>query len=225
MSILRFEPNVPLEVALKFDEGRHVQSRIAGAPDQVQYSICGGDTIYVPLDVETKIKALGVKKEELISICKTQRDKLTRWTVTRVSDAQEPPTRWEHNLQASVDEANAQRTVTPSKSTSAAHATTAPPAVGGLPHVEQPNHNAPVMSVASKLVASALIAVIDGVLVAMDYGKSKGLKVSLDLDFNAEDLRALAATTLINFAKGQPYPAPEPKVNGHANGGTSWPQQ
>jgi hypothetical protein len=39
MSVIRFEPNVPVEVALKYDGGKQVQSRIPEAPDQMMGSV------------------------------------------------------------------------------------------------------------------------------------------------------------------------------------------
>jgi hypothetical protein len=62
--------NIPVEVALKYDGGKQVQSRIPEAPDQMMYTVCGDDTIYLPLSVAAQITALGIRKMELISIMK-----------------------------------------------------------------------------------------------------------------------------------------------------------
>lgn len=71
MSVIRFDANVPVEIALKFDGGKQVKSRIPEAPDQMMYTVCGDDTIYVPLHVADQITQLGISKMELIAICKT----------------------------------------------------------------------------------------------------------------------------------------------------------
>jgi len=91
MAVLRFDPNAALEVALKYDGGKQVKSRIPDAPDQMMFTVCGDDTIYVPLHVAEQIEKLGIKKLELISICKTVKQNVTRWEVKRLSEAAEPP--------------------------------------------------------------------------------------------------------------------------------------
>src|SRR5271165_1197176 len=115
MAVIRFEPNIPVECALKYDDGKEVTSRIADAPNQMMYTICGGDTIYVPLAVAGMIDRLGIKREELMSITKRVQGKVTKWEVRRISEAAEPegppnsfdeiPTVLENQLVRSIDQA------------------------------------------------------------------------------------------------------------------------
>ena len=77
MAVIRFDPNTPVKVALKYDGGKQVQSRIQDAPDQMMYTVCGDDTIYLPLGVAAQITKLGIKKMELISICKRVQGSVT----------------------------------------------------------------------------------------------------------------------------------------------------
>ena len=207
MAIVRFEPNVPVECALKYDGGKRVTSKIPGAKDQMMYTICGGDVLYVPLEVGEQIDKLGIRREELMSICRRQQNGVTRWTVERLSDAAEPQD-LAPALEKSIEHVQREQRATTSKSQPAA-APSATQMSGDQPHN---------LTVASKLVASALIAAIDGLIVAAEYAKKRGIKVSLDLDFNAEDVRCLASTTYIQACKS-PLFEPEPK----ANGGTAWP--
>ena len=68
-----------------------------------------------------------------------------------------------------------------------------------VPQAAQPTPApAPVKhTVASNLMASAMIASIDAALTAREYAKSKGIDMKIDLDFNAEDLQDLASTLFI----------------------------
>jgi hypothetical protein len=65
--ILRFDTNVPVEVALRFSDGKHVEGRYG---DQVMYSLEGDQIIYVPPVVEQRIQDLQIGKGELFEICK-----------------------------------------------------------------------------------------------------------------------------------------------------------
>src|ERR1017187_4048530 len=113
MSVIRFDANVPVEVALKFDGGKQVKSRIPEAPDQMMYTVCGDDTIYVPLHVADQITQLGIKRAELMSICKRQQSGVTRWEVKRISEGAEPArpeaTMLENQPTRSIDQANQQK--------------------------------------------------------------------------------------------------------------------
>jgi hypothetical protein len=98
MAKIRFAANVPVEVALKFSEGKRSQSSLKDKdgnplPDQMFYTLCvsGDDTMYVSLAVADQIAALGIRKMELFSICKTVRNQVTKWEVKRVGDTATAP--------------------------------------------------------------------------------------------------------------------------------------
>ena len=216
MAVLRFEPNEPLEVALKYDTGRRVTSRIADAPDQMMYSLCGDDTIYTPLGVAEQMEKLGVKKLELISICKRVQNRITRWEVKRLGDAAtpalpaQPPTVLEDQLTRSIDQIKNQRTLAT--------------AAGSQQQQQQPMEVAatktqPIITHtrASKLMAGALIAAIDAAREAEVYAAGHGL----DLEFGAEDVRAIASTLFIAASKDPGFLHPEQP----ANGGSLWQSQ
>lgn len=226
MAVIRFEPNVPVELALKYDGGKRVQSRIPEAPDQMMYTICGDDTIYVPLHVGEQITQLGIKRAELFSICKLVRNKTTTWEVKRLGDAAEPPTPppaptafdripteinatpIERQLTASINQAReqkAQRAV--SQATPATQSDeSAPPKQQQSAQAHSPNVtpcNIPQgQTRASYALAASLISAIDAVRLAEDYARSKGVEVvPLKVEFIAEDLRAIAATAYIQACK------------------------
>src|ERR1700722_16195997 len=101
MAKIRFDANVPVEVALKFSEGKRCPSSLKDKdgnplPDQMFYTLCGDDTMYVSLAVADNVAALGSRKMELFSICKPVRNQVTKWEVKRVGDtatAAIPPTK------------------------------------------------------------------------------------------------------------------------------------
>ncbi len=55
----------------------------------------------------------------------------------------------------------------------------------------------PAVGKFSGVLAAALIASIDGYLLAAEYAKSKGLAVSWSIEFNAEDVRQSATSMMI----------------------------
>jgi len=223
MSVIRFEPNVPVEVALKYDRGKQVQSRIPEAPDQMMYTICGDDTIYVPLSVATQINQLGIRKMELISICKRQQNGTTRWEVKHVGDTTttaiqpvakpEPPTMLENQLTRSIEQAKVQRALT-------TPATPQSTTVSRNTQQTQPNSTlAPIAhTIVSRIMASALIAAFDATQECERYAQTKGI----ELEFGPEDVRAISNTIFIQISKDPGFGAGTQKDNGEAQ---PWQQQ
>ena len=216
MSVIRFDANLPVEVALKFDVGKQVKSRIPEAPDQMMYTVCGDDTIYVPLHVADQITQLGIRRAELMSICKRQQSGITRWEVKRISEAAEPaslqPTMLENQLTRSIDQGNQQKAQRALQAPAGLQSTQA-----ASPSTPNTHNSTPPIAhtVISKLMASALIASIDATQEAERYAHSKGF----ELEFGADDIRAIAATIFITSSKQTPYPADTPNA-----GGATWRQ-
>jgi hypothetical protein len=231
MAVIRFDANVPVEVALKFDGGKQVQSRIPDAPDQMMYTVCGDDTIYLPLSVAAQITQLGIRKMDLISICKRQQSGVTRWEVKRMGDTATAPiapnsfdalptaidaTPLERAITDSINQVRQQRASKPSSMAPAAAVATVP-----LPIVKEPatpNSTHIHHTAYSRTMAAALIAAIDAAREAERYS----LAVGFDVRFETEDIRALAATLFIAASKDPGFLSqPTQKVNG----GTTWQQQ
>jgi hypothetical protein len=228
MAVIRFDANVPVEVALKFDGGKEVTSRIPDAPNQMMYSLCGDDTIYLPLSVAAQISQLGIKKLELISICKRQQGGVTRWEVKRVGDTATAAiatrtgfdalptaidaTPIERQLTDSINQANqakAQRAlITPAVSPSTV--------VNGT--ITTPNSTpAPIAhTTISRLMAASLIAAFDASQECERYAHSKGT----EFEFSSEDIRAISNTIFIALSKDPNFGKPQ-QVNGGAH---SWQQ-
>lgn len=78
-----FSPNVPVEAALKFNDGRLVEGRFG---DQMQYSLIDGRVMYLDLDVGEKLNQLQLRRNEAFVICKRTTGKkgaATQWEVYR----------------------------------------------------------------------------------------------------------------------------------------------
>jgi hypothetical protein len=92
---LRFSTNVAVEVALRFPEGKQVQSKLEGGADQMMYSLADGRVMYVPLHVGERIRELHIGPGERFSLIKAEVKTGNRrgieWKVTRVDPLPEPP--------------------------------------------------------------------------------------------------------------------------------------
>src|ERR1022692_1135425 len=75
--ILRFKTNSPVEVALRWDDGKRVEGRYG---EQVMYSLEGDRVMYVPPVVAKQIHELGIRAREIFEICKAElREENKRW--------------------------------------------------------------------------------------------------------------------------------------------------
>ena len=68
MNILRFQTNVPNEVALESPQGVVVEGRYG---DRLLFHLTDGRVMYVPRIVGTKIQAEGISAGERFKLCKT----------------------------------------------------------------------------------------------------------------------------------------------------------
>ena len=86
--ILRFNTNAPVEVALRWDDGKRVEGRYG---EQVMYSLEGDRVMYVPPVVAQQIRELGIRAREIFEICKAElREENKRWIEWRVRRIEEP---------------------------------------------------------------------------------------------------------------------------------------
>src|ERR1022692_1090821 len=86
--ILRFNTNSPVEVALRWDDGKRVEGRYG---EQVMYSLEGDRVMYVPPVVAQQIRELGIRARETFEICKAElREENKRWIEWRVRRIEEP---------------------------------------------------------------------------------------------------------------------------------------
>jgi hypothetical protein len=87
---IKFATNVPVELALKFPEGKLVESNF-GSP-QVMFSTVSDEVLFVSEPVARKIQGIHAKVGEPLSICKKEVDfgngrKGIEWIVERVGAA------------------------------------------------------------------------------------------------------------------------------------------
>lgn len=81
-STLKFESNVPVEVALKYRGGREVTSARTDEK-QMMYTLTSGMRMYLDLDVAARVDELGLKPGEGFVICKVGKGVSAQWAVQR----------------------------------------------------------------------------------------------------------------------------------------------
>lgn len=172
MAIIRFEPNVPVTVALKFDFGQRVKSGIPNAPDQMMYSTVEGDRFYVALETAEAIQRAGVKRGEPFTICKRLEGKSAFWEVTKQQQARVTPPAPTAVISNSEEQTCAQSS-TPQN----------PVSIG--------------MTQMSQLLGSCMIAAIDAAALAREYAHSKGIPLQL----SEESIQDLTSTAMIHLQK------------------------
>src|ERR1700681_4334799 len=110
--ILRFEMNVPVEVALEGEGGITVAGRFG---DRVMYTLADHRRMYVPLFAARRISELGLQSGELFQICKRQvrrgQTKTIEWLVERLDP--DGGTQLERDLRESIEQATARKNAAP----------------------------------------------------------------------------------------------------------------
>ena len=86
--ILRFTTNAPVELALRWDDGKRVDGRYG---EQVMFTLVDDRVMYVPPVVASRIRELGIRACETFEICKAElRDENKRWIEWRVKRLEQP---------------------------------------------------------------------------------------------------------------------------------------
>jgi hypothetical protein len=86
--ILRFNPNQPVAVALRWDDGKHVEGRFG---EQMMYTLDDDRVMYVPPVVASQIRELGIRAREAFEICKAElHEENRRWIEWRVRRLEQP---------------------------------------------------------------------------------------------------------------------------------------
>jgi hypothetical protein len=67
MEKVQFDDNVIVELALKFPDGKQVEGRFG---DQMYYSLVDGRSMYLDMDVASKINLLELRPREPVCICR-----------------------------------------------------------------------------------------------------------------------------------------------------------
>jgi hypothetical protein len=120
VNIVRFEMNVPTEVALQSPEGVCVAGRYG---NRMMFHLADGRVMYVPPIVASKIEEAGIAAGECFHLCKasvkTGQRRSVEWLLERIDPDQAQPlagpptdtaeTALENDLRLSIEMANAKR--------------------------------------------------------------------------------------------------------------------
>jgi hypothetical protein len=90
MEKLTFTPNIPVQVALRFPDGKLVEGRFG---DQVFYTTTDGKAMYLDMVVAAKINQLGIQAREPFFVCKRstgRKGEPVLWDVYRLEEAVVP---------------------------------------------------------------------------------------------------------------------------------------
>jgi hypothetical protein len=198
---LKLQLDKPVEACLKYGKGKYYESRFPGQEGQLMYSLTSGECVFLPEDMDEQFAAKHIGAQDPFVIClRKTRSGAKFYEVHKLSDAvePEPPSKLERDLAASVAHVQRQReTANPSKSSpspavAASGGPTNPPVNGIAVVPDRPR--------GGSLMASALVAAVDALLIAQDYATAKGLTM-----FSAEDVRAVANTLYIQHSKDPQY--------------------
>ena len=86
--ILRFNTNSPVELSLRWNDGKRVDGRYG---EQVMYTLEDDRVMYVPPVVAKQIRDLGIRAREVFEICKAElREENKRWIEWQVRKVEQP---------------------------------------------------------------------------------------------------------------------------------------
>lgn len=191
MSVLRFQTNVPAEVALAYDGGKEVEGQYG---PQIMFSLAaapgGENTMYLPPHVAERMRELRIAKGERFAVTKAEvksgNRKGIEWQVQRV----DPPKQSEL---AAPPHANGNGAAT-------REVTGDGPAPNGHSTTPVRNNHTPVPFVATghgQFLLSAIVNTIDICAAAQQYAAAKGMAIT----FSSEDIRAFAISTFIQHSR------------------------
>lgn len=216
MNILRFPTSVPLEVTLATPQGTLVQGRYG---DRMMFNLTGGQVMYVPPIVASKIEAEGIEPGERFELCKAQvktgQRRSIEWSVRRLdpeehraeerSDAV-PETQLESDLRVSVDMANAKNGKDPaSESPSSVETGSNSGAFSQSNGAARPSNGdkngatvpAPVSPPLTKLESALKTAIA-----AAHNAEKFGAEIGYVVRFDSDAIKSMAITVLINMSDG-----------------------
>jgi hypothetical protein len=86
--ILRFNTNSPVELSLRWNDGKRVDGRYG---EQVMFTLEDDRVMYVPPVVAKQIQDLGIRAREIFEICKAElREDNKRWIEWHVKKLEQP---------------------------------------------------------------------------------------------------------------------------------------
>ena len=185
---VQFQTNVPVDVALKYNDGKEVTGQYG---DQVLYTLTDGRVMYVPPIVKKKIDELGIGRGKQFTITKAEKKNGTRRTIEWVIGTNEnrdgkPQTR----AQQLNGQASAQRRGGAGGGSAAANGNGRRPASPGDP-------KGFLVTGQGQFLLQALAAGVDAAAATERYAAACGM----ELQFTSEDLREIGLTIYTSGAK------------------------
>ena len=212
VTILRFQINVPVQVALASAHGELVQGRYG---DRMLFHLADGRVMYVPPLVATMIEQQAIIPQEPFELCKTElrngRRRSIEWVLKRIYPEQpqdgvggatsEPETPLERDLRVSTEIANARnatnkepRAIIPNSDDAIPPFAPMANGNGATVAARQDGNSQPLPS--TKL-EHALKTAISAAYNAEKYGTELGYVVR----FDADAIKSMAITVLINMGE------------------------
>ena len=182
--VVRFAVDTPVEVALRFETGKHVEGRYG---DQIMYSLVDNRVMYVPPYVEQRIRELAIGAGEPLQLCKQAKTdgnrKWVEWSVRRAPQQPLPS----GNVTAAAGEV-------PSSAQNHADGNTNGSING---HVNGNKAVAVMPSVISGGGITAMEMALNGAAEIAQRVEGRAAANSYSLRFSNEDIRAIALTIFI----------------------------
>jgi len=192
---LRFQVNVPEQVALKFRTGREVEGQYG---PQLMFTLVDGRRMYLDPPVAESVEQLGVRPRELFTICKRKgigTGHSVRWEVNRLDPpAANGPTPSEHDAPPpAAYGSNLERQL-----------------ANSIEHVQRTKANghsngsglAEVVSIEAATMTSMLRVSVDALVATQSYAKKQH---GVELAFGGEDVRAVALSLYISHSRERGY--------------------
>lgn len=216
MNLVRFEMNVPTEVALQSSEGVAIEGRYG---TRMMFNLADGRVMYVPPIVASKIEAEGILPGERFHLCKatikTGQKRSVEWLLERVNSEHvedgapviaERETSLERDLRASIEAANRKKSrlgPQPVPCTCAEEVAPLVPVHNGLG--SNNNGNAPRVSQnPSSTPTTRLEHALKTAISAAHNAEKFGSELGYVVRFDADAIKSMAITVLINMSERSP---------------------
>lgn len=211
MEIIRFDTNVPQEMAFTYPNGKEMDGRYG---TQFFRATTDERGVYLPRIVEDKLITMRVAAGERVEICKAEqkegRKRVIRWEVKRVDPPGDPA--WD-NLDRQPQQP---RNGLPAKNNPPAAATNAStqpkPSATQQAQATTPQKGQTQMS---HCLAACAIAAIDAAIIAEEYAHSK----KYSLKFGEDQVQAMAVSLYIQHCKSDNIAQMHANQTTRANGG------
>jgi hypothetical protein len=187
--ILRFNTNSPVEVALRWDDGKRVEGRYG---EQVMYTLEGDRIMYVPPVVAKQIRELGIRAREIFEICKAElREENKRWIEWRVRRIEEP-----RHPASSPNAPDAAATIPSGQAQNHRNGSTPQPSKPPLEFQATADGMLLPVAVAGAGITCMELA-MNGAAEIAQRVESRARLRNYSLQFNSEDIRAIGLTMFI----------------------------